>query len=663
MGTRDLGRRDVVKALAGAAAAALPLGSAAAQADSQSARAPLSSESAGRADRTSNDPWFLHDDARWVSQLSQPRYEIAFEFNVKTVAMRDGINLAANIWRPKAEGRFPVIYIHIAYDKSHRSFAIERAKFFVPRGYVFIAIDNRGRHDSEGVPYFYWHKDWRNGGFEGQDVQDCLNWIGQQKWCSGKIGMTGPSYLGFSQWMGATLGSPYLTTLIPYVTPDDHYDNVFPSGAFQLTNSMHCLAVIGGSRTNNDALESSFFDWNKLVRHLPLRTLDKAMLGKTVDVWQDFMDHPDNDHYWRFSVGDRLRPGEMGPGRYSQVKVPTLSVAGWYDQVSQATINNYLGMVKYGPESLRTKHHLIVGPWEHGAGVRKIGDLDFGPDANVENQPADLRWSPYWLKSIELRWYDYWLQGIDNGMIGEPPVSIFVMGKNKWRTEAHWPLSRAVDTKYYIRSAGRANSRFGDGTLRLDAPSEEPTDGFVYDPDDPVPTLGNIQPWQGFGIPNSDGPRDQRGIQNRNDVLVYTSEPLVKDTEVSGRVLFKLYAASTAVDTDYTAKLVDLHPTGYAQSLMEGITRARYRNSFKRQEPLTPGTIYEYTIDLWSVSHVFQVGHRMQVELSSSNFPKYDRNPNTGGKFGEDTRLQKAQQTIHHNGAHASHIVLPIVEP
>jgi putative CocE/NonD family hydrolase len=596
-----------------------------------------------------------------VGKLSQPQYEIEFEFNAKQVPTRDGVMLAANVWRPKAQGRFPVIYIHIAYDKSNQLFAVKRAQYFVPRGYAFVAIDCRGRYDSDGVPYFYWHTNWQEGRFEGQDVEDSLNWIGTQKWSSGKIGMTGPSYLGFVQWMAAPLGSPYLTTIIPYVTPDDHYDNVFPGGAFQLTNSMHCLALIGGSRTNNTDLEQYWFDWTKLARHVPLRTLDQAMLGKSAQVWQDFMDHPDNDHYWRFSVGDRPRSGEMTAGKYPQVKVPTLNITGWYDQVSQATINNYLGMVRYGPEALRKKHHLIVGPWEHAVGERKVGDLDYGPQANAEYLPTDLRWHAYWLKPIELRWYDYWLKGIDNGIMDEPPVHVFVMGENTWRGESEWPLSRAQDTKYYLRSSGHANSRFGDGALRIDAPREEPADVFVYDPEDPVPTYGCIQPWQGYGIPNSDGPRDQRLVQGRNDILVYTSEAIQNDLEVTGRILCKLHAASTAADTDFTAKLADVHPSGYAQILREGIIRARYRNSFKQQELISPGRVYEYTIDLWSISHVFNKGHKIQVEIASSNFPKYDRNPNTGRRFGEDAELQKSRQTIYHDSQHPSCIILPVV--
>ena len=650
-------RRDFIRGVAGTAAL-----SAANVFKSEPTPLAAATLPVDRRTGSEGEVWFLRNDPSWVNKLSEPQYEIEFEFNVKKVPMRDGVMLAANIWRPKAEGKFPVIYVHLAYDKSSSIHCVQRAKYFVPRGYVFVSIDCRGRYDSDGVPYFFWHKDWRKGGFEGQDVEDCLNWLGKQSWSSGKIGMTGPSYLGFVQWMGATQGSPFLTTLIPYVTPDDHYDNIFPSGAFQLTNSMHILAVLGGeSRTNNFNLETDFFDWNKLVPHLPLRTLDEKMMGQRTQLWQDFMDHPDNDYYWRFSVGDRPRSGEMSAGKYPQVKVPTLNITGWYDQVQQATINGYLGMVRYGPEALRKKHHLIVGPWKHAVGERKVGDLDFGSQANAESLPQDLRWHSYWLKPIELRWYDYWLKGIDNGILDEPPVHIYVMGENAWRSEREWPLSRTKETKYYLRSLGHANSRFGDGSLRTEAPVEEPADSFVYDPENPVPTFGGVEPWQGYGIPNSDGPRDQRLVQGRNDILVYTSEPAQKDIEVTGRILCKLCAASTAPDTDFTAKLVDVYPNGYAQILREGIIRARYRNSFKKQELLTQGKVYEYTVDLWSLSHVFQKGHRIQVEISSSNFPKYDRNPNTGHRFGEDAELRKATQTIYHSNTYPSCIILPVV--
>ena len=589
--------------------------------------------------------WFVRNDASWVDKLSQPQYEIILELDVK-VPMRDGVKLSANIWRPKAEGKFPVIFMYMPYDNTRTSDFVQgdmigHAQYFVPRGYVFAAIDVRGRYDSEGASYLYWDPDWRNGKFDGQDVYDCQTWLGEQPWSTGKIGMSGGSYLGFVQWMGAPLGNRYLTTLIPYASPDDHYDNVFPNGAFQLSNSLALLSSLGNLTANNNRdLGSYFYNWDKLYRHLPIRTMDEALFGQTDILWQDLVDHPDNDHYWRFSVGDRPRAGEMSAGKYPQVKVPTLNITGWYDQVSQATINNYLGMVRYGPEELRDQHHLLVGPWTHGVGPREVGDLDYGPEADVDFLP------------IELRWYDYWLKGIDNGMMDEPPVDIFVMGENRWRSEQEWTLSRAEETKYYFHSSGRANTRFGDGSLNTTSPADEPTDSFVYDPEDPVPTYGGNR---------GGGPRDQRAIQRRDDVLVYTGETLEKDTEVTGRILTKVYAASSATDTDFTAKLVDVHPNGYAQLLAEGIIRARYRNSFKKQELLTPEEVYEYTVDLWSVSHVFQKGHKIQVEISSSNFPKYDRNPNTGHKFGEDAELEKASQTIYHDSQNPSHIILPVV--
>ena len=608
----------------------------------------------------SSTAWFEHSDLPWVNRLSKPKYEIQFEYNVKKLVMRDGVKLAANIWRPKAEGKFPVIYMHMMYDKSSKM-CIERAKYFVPRGYVVVAVDVRGKFDSDGVGYFFWHTNWREGGFEGQDVYDCQTWLGEQPWSTGKIGMVGPSGLAFEQWMGATLGSPYLTTIIPYCSPDDHYDNVYQNTAFQVCDNMWAILHLSDSRTLGGELDTDFLNYENVARHLPLRTLDQAMLGRTIQLWQDFMDHPDDDEYWRFSVGDRPRSGEISAGKYPQVKVPSLNITGWYDEVQQATINNYLGMTNYGPEQLRSKHHLIVGPWQHAAGKRVVGDLDFGPRANMEALPTDLRWGVQYFKPIELRWYDYWLKGIDNGIMDEPPVHIFVMGENQWRSEQEWPLKRVQATKYYLHGAGQANSRLGDGKLSTTPPAKEATDSFVYDPQDPVLSYGGIEIFQGFNKPNTDGPRDQRGIQDRKDVLVYTSEPQQTDLEITGRLTVKLYAASTAKDTDFTGKLVDVHPNGYAQILKDGIIRARYRNSFKKQELLTPNKVHEYTIDLWSMSHVFQKGHRIQVEISSSNFPKFDRNPNTGHKFGEDAELEKATQIIHHDNEFASHIILPII--
>jgi len=590
--------------------------------------------------------WFFEPDAAWRKSLSKPDQDIMFEFDVK-VPLRDGVNLSANIWRPKAPGKYPVVIMYTPYDSTSH-WVMSEAQYYASRGYVFGGVDLRGRYGSGGTSYLYWHQDWKQGGFEGFDVQDVLKFFGEQSWSTGKVAMQGPSYLAMVQWMGAYLGSPYLAAMVPECSPGDHYNNVFPGGAFQLGNSTLFLTKLGGSRTNNDDLRP-FFDWEKVYHHLPLRTTDQTFVGKRCQLWQDFLDHPDHDEYWRFSVAEWPGVNQITPGKYSQVKAPSLNITGWYDQVQQDTINNYLEMVQYGPAELRDKHRLIVGPWRHNAYVRKTGDIDFGPLADADFRP------------VKLRWYDFWLKGMSNGVMDEPPVSIFIMGDNKWRGERQWPISRAVSTKYHLHSSGKANSRFGDGLLSTDEPGSESVDGYIYDPENPVPTFGNVEPWQDYLSNDVDGARNRLAIQHRDDVLIYVTPELEHDVEVTGRILVTLFAATDARDTDFTAILNDLSPDGYARILADGIVRGRYRKSFKKQELLTPGTIYEYTIDLMSISHVFQKGHRIQVEISSSNFPNYDRNPNTGHALGEDAELRKAKQTIYHDRRYPSHILLPVI--
>jgi hypothetical protein len=592
----------------------------------------------------SRTPWFVERDGAWTGRLSPVAHQIRFEHDL-AVRVRDGTRLSADVWRPRGEGRFPVVFVYTPYDNAADAL-IELARYFVPRGYAFVAIDVRGRYDSAGDSYLYWQAAWREGRFDGEDVFDCLTWIGEQSWSTGRVGMTGGSYLGFVQWLVAPMGHPNLATIVPYVSPDDHWDNVYPGGALQLSNSVNLLAILGEhAHTRNETLRAGYWDWQALYRHLPLRTLDEALFGQSDRVWQDLVDHATNDEYWRLSVGERLRSGEEGPGQYADVRIPSLNITGWYDQVSQATINNWLGMVHHGPPELRGSHHLIVGPWTHSVGPRRVGDLDFGPDAEVDFRP------------IELRWYDRWLKGIDNGLETEPPVSLFVMGEDAWRTEAGWPPADAVEQAWHLHGGGAANGRTGDGRLGTEpAGVSETADHFTYDPADPVPTSGgNISVF-----PPSSGPRDQRAVEDRSDVLVYAGPPLEEDLAVAGRILAELFATTSAPDTDFTAKLVDEHPDGYAQVLVEGIIRARFRDSFREPRPVVPGAVERYVIDLWSLAHVFRRGHRVVLEVSSSNFPKYDRNPNTGAPFGADAELRVAEQAVHHDAGRPSRIILPV---
>ncbi len=568
----------------------------------------------------------------WQDALSKPTFS-NIRFQMYEVPMPDGVKLSVAVWRPVAEGqKFPVILEGTPYDKMNGRFD---AKYFAARGYVYVAYDLRGRYDSEGQAYLYGKQD-------GADLNTIQTWIADQPWSSGKIGMHGSSYRGFIQWEGALYRNPHLSALIPMVSPDDHYDNTYPSGAFQLSNSLNFLGSCCGGRTN---LPSDVMNWDEWYQHLPIKD-DAAWAGiQNLALWRDLISHPNRDSYWP-GPGERIAPGENGPGKYSQIRVPTFNISGWYDQVSQATINNYLGMVKYGPPDLRKYHKLMMGPWTHGGLFSTTqGELTFPNQA----APNGTEW--------KLRWFDYWLKGIKNGFDEEPPVYIYIMGADRWRSECEWPLKRARYTKYFLHSAGRANSLLGDGKLDQIPPGVEKDDRFVYDPDRPVPTLGGNVAMH----PPRAGVYDQQPIELRDDVLVYTTSPLTEDLEVTGPVILHLFASTDRTDTDFTGKLIDVHPDGYAQILLEGILRGRHRESFRYEKLLTPNQIYEFYIDLWSTSNLFLKGHRIRIEVSSSNFPKYDRNPNTGHAFGQDAEVLVANQKVYHDISRPSYIMLPVI--
>ncbi|HXN21703.1 MAG TPA: CocE/NonD family hydrolase [Candidatus Dormibacteraeota bacterium] len=574
-------------------------------------------------------------DPDWQKKLSQPKYA-DMRFRMYQVAMPDGVKLSVAVWSPEPykEEKLPTVLVASPYNKLSPS-NIKDAEFFVLRGYVYVAYDLRGRYDSEGQAYLY-------GEYDGKDLDAMQSWIGKQPWSSGKIGMYGGSYLGFIQWSGAFYQNPNLTALVPQVSPDDHYDNVYPSGAFQLSNSLDFLWFCCGGRTNTPI---EVMNWEKWYKHLPIRDMANWAGIQNTKLWNDLVSHPNRDDYWP-GPGERISPGKNGPGKYDKILVPTFNISGWYDQVSQATINNYIGMSKYGPTERRNQHKLMMGPWVHGGLFRtEQGELKFPNQA----APNGNEW--------RLRWFDHLLKGMDNGFEKEPPVYIYVMGADQWRNECEWPLQRTQYTKYYLHSKGQANSLVGSGTLSTEAPGHEPVDSYIYDPKHPVPTLGGNVAMH----PPRVGPYDQTATELRSDVLVYTTEPLKEDVEVTGPVVLYLHAATDRTDTDFTGKIVDVSPSGYAQILQEGIIRGRYAKTFKEQNLLTPGKIYEFYVDLWSASNVFQKGHRIRLEVSSSNFPKYDPNPNTGHKFGEDTETLVATQKIYHDKDHPSHMLLPVI--
>ncbi len=549
-------------------------------------------------------------------EVSEAAYAVKEELDVK-VTMRDGVRLSTNIYRPDASGKFPVLLMRTPYGNGREG--NRDGHFFAQRGYAVVIQDTRGIAESEGVFDAFQA--------EATDGYDTQQWAGEQAWSNGKIGTYGGSYVGYTQWIPAPRQSPCLVTMLPVVTFSDFHDVVYQNGAFRLD-----LFTPWSIEMTNPYLVSAEYISDRIdsiLMTLPLMEQDRAM-GWRISFLRDWLSHQEQDRYWdRTSVGDQ----------YSKIKASVCNIGGWYDILLEGTIQNYLKMTAPGidPE-IRKKQKLLIGPWVHSVGHREVGELDFGEEAVFKGTP------------FMLRWFDSQLKGMDNGVTDEPPVKIFVMGINEWRFENEWPLPGTDYQDFYFHSPGSANTLSGDGSLDTRPPKNETPDQFTYDPMDPVPTIGTM------------GPYDQRSVEGRSDVLVYSTSPLKKALEVTGPVKAVVYASSSAVNTDLTAKLVDVHPDGRAIRICEGIIRADHRNAGAPPSPIVPGEIYEYTIDLWATSNVFLEGHRIRVEISSSNFPRFDRNLNTGHYFATDTTMIKAQQVIYHNPAYPSRIILPVIQ-
>ena len=555
----------------------------------------------------------------------QPTYDVEMRLNVKT-PMRDGVDLSSDIYLPRAPGKFPTVLIRTPYSNNMESM-IEKGRMLANNGYVCVIQDVRGRWDSDGEHYPFF-----NHGEDGYDTQE---WVGKQAWSNGKVGMAGGSYVGWVQWQSAPHRSQFLKCIAPRVICCDAYSGlVHPGGAFQLG-----VMMTWGMRTNARTGQSiEYHHWSEAFNKLPLIEIDE-LAGRKLRFWKDWIKNWDYSDYWAEINVER---------KWGEIAVPAFVMGGWYDLFAQNVFVNFNGLRRHGrtPESHQTK--LIVGPWPHGLSTStRTGDIDFGANSMVE------------LDAMELRWLDYWLKGVDNGIADEPPLRLFIMGTNQWRDEHEWPLARTEWQKWYLHSKGGANTLVGDGALSADLPQGEPPDHFSYNPLYPVQTVGgsnccspHIVPW---------GPYDQRGVEMRSDVLCYTSAPLEEDMEVTGPIKAVLYAATDGPDTDWTAKLVDVSTTGYAKNLCDGIIRGRYRETFAEPTLLEPNKAYEYEIDLAVTGNVFRKGHRIRLEVSSSNFPRFDRNLNTGHALGLDAELRFAHQTVYHTREFPSHILLPVI--
>ena len=554
-----------------------------------------------------------------------PSYEVDMRLNVK-VPMRDGVELSADLYLPRVSGTFPTVLMRTPYS-NNMDVTIERARVLANDGYACVIQDIRGRWDSDG-DYYPFHPD-VDDGFDTQE------WVGQQEWSNGKIGMAGSSYLGLVQWLSAPLRSQNLTCLAPRVICGDFYNGlVYPGGALQLN-----VVMTWGMRTNGRTGQSiDYHDWTNAFRALPVGDADLSA-GRALGFFKDWIEHPAYDDYWNaIDVEDK----------WNEIDVPAFSMGGWFDLYSADAFTNFNGIRKNGRTPEARQSRLIVGPWPHALRTSsKTGDGDFGAGALADRDGE------------ETRWFDYWLKGIDNGIVDEPPLRLFIMGINEWRDEHEWPLARTDWQRWHLHSDGDANSVRGGGRLSIDTPTDEPEDRFVYDPEFPVQTVGgnnccspDIVPW---------GPYDQRAVEMRSDVLVYTSDPFEEDMEVTGPIKVVLYAATDGPDTDWTAKLVDVSPTGYAMNLCDGIFRARYRESKSESRLLEPNRVYEYEIDVAVTGNVFQKGHSVRIEISSSNFPRFDRNLNTGKDYGKDGEMRVANQAVYHSREYPSHVLLPVI--
>jgi putative CocE/NonD family hydrolase len=560
-----------------------------------------------------------------------------------TMKTRDGVTLRADIYRPAGADNLPVLLERTPYNKAEDANFAQRA---AQHGYLVVIQDVRGRYASDG--------DWYPFRYESNDGYDAVEWAAALSHSNGQVGMFGGSYVGATQMLAAIAHPSHLAGICPVVTASNYHENwTYQGGAFEQWFNQSWTSILAQDtagralkQQTNALVGSSILPLtNYPLFNAAAQSASQNSTQELAPYYLDWLRHPTYDSYWKqWSIEEQ----------YSSIQVPSLTVAAWYDIFQGGSLRNFIGLHAHaGNATARQQQHLLITIGGHSGSGRKIGSVDFGPGAEFDEG------------AVTLSWYDYLLQGKRNEFASGKPVKLFVMGANKWREEDTWPLQRAIPTRYFLLSAGKANTLSGDGTLSPSNPRNNAetgvSDQYLYDPLHPVPTTGgplccdkdHLQP----------GPQDQRPVEARHDVLVYTTSPLEQDLEVTGPVTLDLFARSSAPDTDFTAKLVDVWPNGFAENLTEGILRARYRTSTTEAEahPVTSGKIYEYNIDMWSTSNVFLKGHQIRLEVSSSNFPRFDRNLNTGHDAANSQSISSANNTIIHDREHPSALILPVI--
>ena len=562
--------------------------------------------------------------------------------------MRDGTILRADVYRPQSSDPLPVILMRTQYGKSGAQVQPSRYQtpdWFASHCYLVVVQDVRGTGNSSGTFEEYAH--------DRDDGYDSVEWAAALPGSNGKVGMYGSSYVGATQWLAAVTAPPHLVTIVPSNTAADYYDGwTYQGGEFRLAFILPWAMGLAGAAAENrkdDALAADLKAARADIGHwLAFRPYDQLPPMHPGDPhvapWYfQWIQHSARDDFWKqWSIRDH----------YDTVRVPVLNMAGWYDAFLDGSIGNFAGMASGAatPEA-RQHQRLVIGPWDHLAWGRS--DSKPAPMLKDIGAVAD---SP--VNELMLAWYDHFLKGADNGVSTEPRVDYFLMGANRWKTSPAWPLADTQWTRYYLGGKGEIDGR--KGTLSTAAPAgPQDPDRYIYDPANPVPSLGGHSCCSAESGPI--GPYDQTPAEQRSDVLVYSSDPVSADTEVTGPVTVDLWASSSAVDTDFTAKLLVVKPDGQAINLNNGILRTAFRDSLSNPTPIEPGRPYKFTIAIWPTSYLFSAGDRIRVEISSSDYPQFAPNPNTGAPFGRDAEMRPATQTVLHDAEHPSAIVIPVI--
>jgi uncharacterized protein len=544
------------------------------------------------------------------------QYAVETERGVRMTAS-DGVMLAADIHRPKTVGPAPTILVRIPFSRTFRNTlgADASARFWASRGYIVVVQGTRGRYDSGGDFYPLRH--------ERQDGIDTLQWLARQPWFDGRLGMWGGSVFGHTQWAVADQTEPAPTALLIHIASTSFREMFHAGGAFALESALYWAARSGG-RVDVDP---SYAALQRGFDGFPVIEADDRAVGN-VAFFDDWLLHREADAYWAAIDGQ---------GRARTLTAPVLLMAGWYDPFLPTQLRDFVTIRREAGPRVAERSRLIIGPWTHADTVRF-------PDGSTTD--------PYRRASLapSLPWFDHHLMGSPPDASLASPVRIYVMGENVWRGEQEWPPARAQYTPFYLRGGGGANSAAGDGRLTRDAPRvSEPADSYVYDPRDPVPSRGGAMLGTRAGI------APQKDVEDRRDVLVYTGEPLATDMEVTGPISAVLYVSTDAPNTDFTVKLVAVHPDGKAYNVSDGILRRSY------PQPAASGAPTEIEVELWPSSMLFRRGHRLRVEVSSSNYPRFDRNPNTGRDIPTERAAVAARQSLSHGSAAPSRIILPVI--